>query len=203
MIRQDDKINLVKRYPAYGLQQKKSPNIRSKCSTVERVADESGVALCPTPSGSSIYHMIRCGRTSSGSCNQAITESALSEKRNILIERFPDGRPASLYRIFTTDPIERGGSDTLLFRRVPDRLSSEKGWIRISHHIDAIQIGGIKEIIHQSMMIRMQACRHTVMVRESHTRESWDEKQPSPQRRPMNRASAYVHATDNPNENRP
>ena len=106
-------------------------------------------------------------------------------KRNILIERFPDGRPASLYRIFTTDPIERGGSDTLLFRRVPDRLSSEKGWIRISHHIDAIQIGGIKEIIHQSMM------------------ESWDEKQPSPQRRPMNRASAYVHATDNPNENRP
>ena len=93
-------------------------------------------------------------------------------KRNILIERFPDGRPASLYRIFTTDPIERGGSDTLLFRRVPDRLSSEKGWIRISHHIDAIQIGGIKEIIHQSMMIRMQACRHTVMVRESHTRKA-------------------------------
>ena len=60
----------------------------------------------------------------------------------------------------------------VLFRRVPDRLSSEKGWIRISHHIDAIQIGGIKEIIHQSMMIRMQACRHTVMVRESHTRKA-------------------------------
>ena len=93
-------------------------------------------------------------------------------KRDILIERLPDGRLASLYRIFTTNPIERGGSDTLLFRRVPDRLSSEKGWIRISHHINTIQIGSIKEIIHQSVMIRMQACRHTVMVRKSHTRKT-------------------------------
>ena len=179
MIRQDDKIKSGQRYPAYGLQQRSHLIYGPNVQPLKGLPTNRG---CPMPDSVRFFHIphdqVRADFLRQLQPNNHRIRPV--RKRNILIERFPDGRPASLYRIFTTDPIERGGSDTLLFRRVPDRLSSEKGWIRISHHIDAIQIGGIKEIIHQSMMIRMQACRHTVIGSGKSHSESWDEKQPSP-----------------------
>ena len=101
-------------------------------------------------------------------------------KRNRFIKRLPYWRLATRQRHLATDPIEGSGTNPLAFRRIPNRFSTIKSRIQVSHTVWAIKLRVIKEIIYQTMVIRMQSGSHAIMIRESHAGITWAKRGANP-----------------------
>ena len=69
---------------------------------------------------------------------------------------------------FRTYPIKRGGSKVLFFCCYPNRLTSVKTGIfhhaSITNPVCQIQVGGIKTIVNQPVMIGIESCNNRVMI---------------------------------------
>ena len=88
---------------------------------------------------------------------------------------------------------------SLFLCRIPDRFPSIKTRSGVRHTVNTVQVGGIKEIINQAVMIRVQTglpyCNGSEMLRW----EKKDGKRHESRLSPKNPMSGYKHDRDNRN----